>query len=250
MISNLLFRSIDTALFKEVMFLAFPIIISNISRVFMHITDIAMVGHLGKNSLVAVSMGGMILWIAISVGVGLRAATQAVTARRLGENKLPECAVALRNAQLICFFVMMPISLFGLLFSSYIVPLYISDPQVIPLCSTYLSIGSLSIYFSVSAFIFHGFYAGIEKTRVLMYVTILSNLLNVYLNAGLIYGSEFLNMFFESNGISWASILWSIYEFPALGVKGAAIATLLSSILMMILYVLYLFKSNIRKKFQ
>ena len=62
---------VDIPLFKEVMLLAFPVIISNISRVFMHITDTAMVGHLGMNPLVAVAMSGMIIWIAISVGIGL-----------------------------------------------------------------------------------------------------------------------------------------------------------------------------------
>ena len=47
--------NIDFPLFKEVMYLALPVIASNISRVFMHITDTAMVGHLGKNQLVAVA---------------------------------------------------------------------------------------------------------------------------------------------------------------------------------------------------
>ena len=50
-------------LFKEVMILAFPVIVSNVSRVFMHITDTAMVGHLGKNPLVAVAMSGMLIWV-------------------------------------------------------------------------------------------------------------------------------------------------------------------------------------------
>ena len=118
--------NVDVPLFKEVMYLAFPVIASNISRVFMHITDTAMVGQLGKNQLVAVSMAGMILWIVISIGVGLRAATQAVTSRRLGEGKLKDCGTALRNAQLICFFLMLPISFLGLFFSDYI--LYLSLP--------------------------------------------------------------------------------------------------------------------------
>ena len=106
----------DISLFKEVMILAFPIIASNISRVFMHITDTAMVGHLGKNPLVAVAMAGMIIWIAISVGIGFRMATQAVTARRLGEEKLSECGISLRNGQFMCFIVAIPLSFFSIFF--------------------------------------------------------------------------------------------------------------------------------------
>ena len=100
---------------------------------------------------------------------------------------------------------------------------------------------AFSIYFSVSAFIFQGFYTGIEKTKVLMYVTIISNLLNVYLNAGFIYGYEKIVIFFDFYGIPWISWLWSWYEFSELGVQGAAIATWLSSFIMMFMYFLYLF---------
>ena len=239
----------DLPLFKEVMLLAFPVIISNISRVFMHITDTAMVGHLGKNQLVAVAMSGMIIWIAISVGIGFRIATQSVAARRVGEGKFSECGVSLRNGQFACFIFTIPLSFVGYFFSDYIVRLFLNDLEVIPICSNYFSIVSFSIYFSVAAFVFQGFYTGIEKTKVLMYVTIISNLLNIYLNAALIYGYDNIYLFFNSYGIGWISTLWSWYDFPKLGVKGAAIATLLSSILMMLSYFLYLFNKEIIKKY-
>ena len=241
--------NVDTPLFKEVMFLAFPVIASNISRVFMHITDTAMVGHLGKNQLVAVAMSGMLLWIAISIGIGFRIATQSVASRRLGQEKFSECGLALRNAQLMCFFLALPLSLLCYYCSELIVPFFLSDSDVIPICVDYFSVVSFSIYFSVSAFIFQGFYTGIEKTKVLMYVTIISNLLNVYLNAGFIYGYENLEIFFESYNVGWLSIFWTWYDFKELGVKGAAIATLLSSFIMMTAYLLYLFKDEIRSKY-
>mgnify|MGYP006104598651 CR=1 FL=1 len=239
----------DTTLFKEVMLLAFPVIVSNISRVFIHITDTAMVGHLGKNQLVAVGMSGMLIWIAISIGIGFRMATQSIAARRIGQNKFSECGLALRNAQLMCFIITLPLSFLGYYCGSFIVPFFLSDPNVIPICIDYFSIVSFSIYFSVSAFIFQGFYTGIERTRVLMYVTIISNLLNVYLNAGFIYGYENIHIFFDSHNMGWLSTLWGWYDFKELGVKGAAIATLLSSFIMMISYFLYLFKNEIKSKY-
>ena len=97
----------DIPLFKEVMFLALPVIISNISRVFMHITDTAMVGHLGKNELVAVGMSGMLIWVTISIGIGFRIATQTVASRRIGQKKNSDCGVALRNSQILCILVIL-----------------------------------------------------------------------------------------------------------------------------------------------
>lgn len=240
----------DIPLFKEVMFLALPVIISNISRVFMHITDTAMVGHLGKNELVAVGMSGMLIWIAISIGIGFRIATQTVVSRRIGQKKNPDCGTALRNSQILCIIIMLPISFICYFFSNFIVSFFLNDPEVVSICSSYFSIVSFSIYFSVSAFIFQGFYTGIEKTKVLMYVTIISNLLNVYLNAGFIYGYEKVVIFFNFYGISWMSWFWSWYEFSELGIQGAAIATLLSSFAMMFIYFLYLFAKDIRNKYE
>ena len=121
------------------MVLALPVIISNLSRVFMHITDTAMVGLLGKNSLVAVAMSGMMIWIAVSVGIGLRIATQSVVARRVGEEKLDQCGVAMRNGQLMCFAITIPISLAAYHLSDFIVPVFVSDVQIIPLCINYFS---------------------------------------------------------------------------------------------------------------
>lgn len=74
----------DVSLFKTVFFLAWPIILSNLSRVFMGIADVAMVGHLGAASLAATGMGNMLFWGALSFMIGVRTATQTVTARRLG----------------------------------------------------------------------------------------------------------------------------------------------------------------------
>ena len=232
------------------MVLALPVIISNLSRVFMHITDTAMVGFLGKNSLVAVAMSGMMIWIAVSVGIGLRIATQSVVARRVGEEKLDQCGVAMRNGQLMCFAITIPISLAAYHFSDFIVPLFVSDVQIIPLCINYFSLVSLSIYFSTASFVFQGFYTGIEKTKVLMYITISSNLVNVYLNAAFIYGTENINYFFDSSGFGVLKYLWAWYEFSDMGVKGAAYATLLSSILMFVSYFFYLFKSEIISRYK
>ncbi len=231
------------------MWLAFPVIVSNLSRVLMHITDTAMVGHLGKNELVSVAMSGMVIWIAISIGIGFRVATQSVVSRRVGQNTLSDCGLVLRNSQFLCFLFTLPLSIFIYLLSYEISFLLINESDVVLICSSYLSIVAFSIYFSVSAFVFQGFYTGIEKTKVLMFATILSNIVNVYLNAALIYGYSKINLFFISIDYPWCSILWSWYDFPELGVTGAAFSTVLSSFIMMFIYFVYLFKNDIIRKY-
>ncbi len=242
--------NINFPLFKEIMILAFPVILSNISRVFMHLTDTAMVGHLGKNELAGVGMAGMGIWIAISTGIGFRIATQAVASRRLGQEKFYDCGVALRNAQVMCLVLTLPLSILGHILSEKISIIFLQDLDVIKICSEYLSIVFFSVYFSVSSFVFQGFYTGIEKTKILMYTTIISNLINVYLNAGFIYGYEKIYLFSQSNDLGYFHLIWSWYDFPELGAMGAAIATLISSILMLFIYFIYLFNRKIGMNFK
>ena len=59
-------------------------------------------------------------------------------------------------------------------------------------------------------FVFQGFYSGVEETRVHMVVTITSNILNVYLNAGFIY------QFDRSGGSGTAAATLQTYLMPQL----------------------------------
>ena len=73
----------DKVISKEVFKLAYPVIVSNLSRVLMSIFDVAMVGRLGAEALAATGMGAMMLWGALSLVLGIRTAVQTVASRRL-----------------------------------------------------------------------------------------------------------------------------------------------------------------------
>lgn len=241
----------DKQISKEVFLLALPIILSNLSRVLMSIVDIAMVGRLGKEAIAATGMGGMLTWGALSVVLGVRTAVQTITSRRVGQKRKKECGTAFHNGLIMALFYGVPVSVFGMLFSKNIVPFFIKDEIATPLTIEYTSIVFLSIIFSAISFVFVGFLTGIEKTKPHLVVTIASNFLNVYLNAGLIYGSEGVKALIDTKlpGLTLLSGLWSWLPFPALGVKGAAIATLLSTLFMCAHYSFYLFNKKMREDY-
>ena len=217
----------------------------------MGIADVAMVGHLGAEALAATGMGNMLFWGALSFMIGVRTATQTVTARRLGEKKYYKCAPALFNGLLMGFAYSIPLSVFGYIFSKSFVPFFISDPTAQAQCIIYTEIVFLGLFFSAIGFVFQGFFTGIEETKVHMKATISSNLLNVYLNAGLIYGSEGMKDFIQETipALSFLTPIWQWTVFPALGVKGAAIATLVASVWMALHYFTHLFSKQVRHKF-
>ena len=62
---------IDRRIFKNVLTLALPVILGNLSRVLMNIADVAMVGRLGANALAAVGMGSVLIWTVMSRRFGM-----------------------------------------------------------------------------------------------------------------------------------------------------------------------------------
>ena len=217
----------------------------------MSVVDVAMVGRLGTEALAATGMGSMMFWGALSLAIGIRTAVQTVTARRLGQGLFKESGTALRNGLVLATLYSIPTSFFVWSYSDSLVRFFIEDPAATPLTRDYVSIVFLGLLFSSYSFVFQGFFTGIEKTKIHMKVTIVSNVLNVYLNAGFIYGSSGTQDFFNEHlpGLSLISYLWGWVNFPALGVKGAAIATLISSFWMAAHYTASLLSKETKVKY-
>ncbi len=241
----------DKQISKEVFNLALPVIVSNLSRVLMSMVDVAMVGRLGAEALAATGMGAMLLWGALSFVLGIRTGVQTLASRRLGQKIDKECGTALHNGLLMATVYALPISLAGWLWAKALIPFFIQDTTATRLATDYTSIIFISLLFSAYSFVFQGFFTGVEKTRIHMSVTVTSNAINVYLNAGLIYGSDGVTQFFADKipSLSFLSSLWQWTTFPAMGVKGAAIATLIASTFMAAHYFSFLFSNQIKDRF-
>ena len=213
----------------------------------MSLVDVAMVGHLGPEALAATGMGGMLAWGALSIVLGIRTSVQTITSRRLGQKKTKECINALINGFILASAYALPVSILGYTYGYLIIPFFIDDTLTTPIAISYFSISSIGIFFNALSFVFQGFYTGIEKTKIHLNVTIVSNVINAYLNAGLIYGKQGLVNVLGLEKISFFdfSNLWFWADFDGMGVSGAAIGTLISSIWMMLHYFYYLNKQDV-----
>ena len=213
----------------------------------MSLVDVAMVGHLGPEALAATGMGGMLAWGALSIVLGIRTSVQTITSRRLGQKKTKECINALINGFILASAYALPISILVYSYGYLIIPLFIDDALTTPIAISYFSISSIGIFFNALSFVFQGFYTGIEKTKIHLNVTIVSNVINAYLNAGLIYGKQGLVNVLGLEKISFLgfSNFWFWADFDGMGVSGAAIGTLISSIWMMLHYFYYLKKQDV-----
>ena len=218
----------------------------------MSIFDVAMVGRLGSEALAATGMGGMLVWAPMSIALGIRTAVQTISSRRLGQKKEVESSTAFHNGLIMATAFAFPVTLIGWAYADKIVPLFLDDQKTVSLAIEYTSVAFISLLFSVYSFVFVGFYTGIEKTKTHMTVTITSNVINLYLNAALIYGSEGIDLFFSETlpSFSFLKMAWGWTHFPAMGVKGAALATLVASFWMVVHYGFYLFSKELKTNFK
>ena len=127
----------DKAVFKEVFTLAFPVILSNLSRVLMSVVDVAMVGRLGAAALAATGMGAMLFWGALSLVIGIRTGVQTVASRRLGQKKYDQCGTAFHNGLLMATVYGFPVSIAGWLLAKDFIPFFINDIKATPLTIEY-----------------------------------------------------------------------------------------------------------------
>ncbi len=248
-----LFLPTDKTIFRRVLTLALPVILANMSRTFMTVVDVAMVGRLGAEALAAVGLGGVLIWTILSIGVAFRTGVQTVTARRFGQERYEDCGRALNSGLALAIVVGAVVAVIGVEFADSAIRFLIADPDVIPLATVYTQWGFVGAACITVGYAFQGFYNGVERTRIHMEVTIVSNLLNIYLDAGLIFGNaRLMDMLATSpvGDLSSLAVLWSPFDFPALGVKGAAIATLCAATWMIIHYTLRGFTSEFRSRYR
>jgi MATE family multidrug resistance protein len=207
--------------------LAFPIMIGQIGHVLVGLADNIMIGQLGAAPLAAVSLGNTLVFFALFIGIGFSFAITPLVAEADGEENFTRGRKVFQNGLVMC-------SVSGLLLFLLIYfikpvlynPILDQPKEVVELAFPYLNIVAFSL---IPLMVFQGFKQfadGLSLTKYAMYATLIANVLNVILNYLLIYG---------------------IWIFPRLEVEGAAISTLISRVVMVVLIV-FILKSRPRLK--
>ena len=113
----------------------------------MGLADMAMVSRLGVTALAATGMGSLLVWVCLSMGIGLRTAVQTVSSRRLGQKKYSECSAALWNMQLAALIIGIPTTYFCYVNVGNIYGYFLEDITAQQLSIEYSSWVFLGIYF-------------------------------------------------------------------------------------------------------
>jgi putative MATE family efflux protein len=210
---------------REIVRLAAPVIVGMISHTVLNIVDTAMVGRLGDVALGAVGLGSFFALVTVLVFGSLNIGTQAVTSRRLGERKEDQYSIIFFNSFLLSLAIGLVISVIGYFLSPWIFSLLSKRPEIVSEGAPYLRIRFIGLFSMIAIFTMRGFVYGLARARIDMVLSVLINVLNIVLNYFLIFGH---------------------WIFPRLEVRGAAIASTISTVAGLIVYIIIVYIRIIR----
>jgi MATE family multidrug resistance protein len=190
--------------------LAVPVVLSELGWVAMGIVDTIMVGSLGPAAIGAVALGNAVNYTPALFGIGLLLGLDTLVAQAYGRKDHDECHRWLAQGVYLACIITPPLMLLIYLASFGFAPFEIT-PEVAAPAASYLRIlnwGTLPLLLYAGT---RRYLQGVGNVRVITLSYVAANLLNWFGNWALIYGK---------------------LGFPALGVNGSAISTLVARIFM------------------
>ncbi len=188
---------------KEILRIAVPNIISNITIPLLGMVDLAILGHLESGIYIgAVALGSMIFNF-IYFGFGfLRMSSSGFTAQAFGAKDKKEIILTLSRAITAAligsFFILLlqyPIALLGF-------ELISGSPEVEALAKEYFFIRIYAAPAAISLFAITGWFLGMQNAKYPMIIAISITSLNLIFNLIFIYGFGM-----KADGVAWGSLL-------------------------------------------
>jgi MATE family multidrug resistance protein len=208
---------------REMLAIALPMVVSQASETVLIFTDRLFLAQLGSVTMSAAMAGGLTSFMLMTFCIGLTGYSTALAAQYLGAGRKGHCALVLSQAALLAILATPLILAARPLAHRFFLFMGISAEQLL-LQQPYFDIllyGTPLVLLRTSL---SSFFSGIGKTRVVMLSALTTMVVNVCANYLLIFGH---------------------FGLPALGIRGAAYGTLLSSCCgLLVLLAAYLRRSN------
>ena len=193
------------AVYRTTLDMAWPSAVESVLVGLVGIIDTMMVGTLGPEAIAAVGITNQPKFIFLAVILSLNVGVTAVVARRRGENDSGKANSVLRQTVLIsvCFSILS--SILGIVFARPIILFAGAEADIIDDAVAYFQILMGGMFFNCVLLTMNAAQRGVGNTRISMRTNLTANGVNIVLNYLLIDGH---------------------LGFPRLGVRGAAIATI------------------------
>ena len=210
-------------IFRQLFSLALPLLAISFIQMAYNLVDLLWIGRLGSEAVAAVGSVGMLMWMMNSVALISKVSAEITIGQSIGARRLDKASIYASHTTTIAIILGI---LFGVLFFLFPTP-YISFYQLetnIALdAESYLRIIALGIPFVFLGLNFSGIYIGSGRSDIPFYFNAIGLVMNIGLDPLLIFG---------------------VGPFPEMGVKGAALATIISQGIVMLLFLYHMKRKN------
>lgn len=190
---------------RQILHLALPNIITNLTVPLLGMADFALMGHLKADSAIyvgAIALGTTIFNVLyMSLGF-LRMGTSGFTAQAFGAKNKLKMQLGLQRSLMVAFMLAT-----GLLLLQYPIQwiafkLLDGSEEVKTLARQYFYIRILAAPATLALYSFYGWFLGMQNAKIPMTIAIVVNTVNIILNFAFVYGFHM-----TSNGVATASVI-------------------------------------------
>ncbi|MDR2120929.1 MAG: MATE family efflux transporter [Tannerella sp.] len=213
---------------RDILKVAFPVLLSLLAQNVINVTDTAFLGRVGEVELGASAMGGLYYICAFTIAFGFSMGAQIIIGRRNGEGQFAAVGPVLFGG--ITFLFMLAAGLFAFTrrTGAELMRWLISSEAVLEATMDFLDIRVYGFFFSFVHVMFRALFVGLTRTRALTFNALLMSLTNVALDRALIFGHG---------------------GFPQMGVRGAALASVVAEGVSVVFFLTYTFLTVDRRKY-
>ena len=197
--------------------LGLPLIGSHVAQMSLHVTDTVMLGWYSVEALAAGVLGASTFFILFILGSGFAQAVMPMVAAAMGRGD--ETQVRRDTRMGMWLSIAFGIAIYPVFWLSE--PLLLAlrqDPHLSELARDYLRIAGLGMVPAILIMMLKSYLAALERTQVVLWVTVAAVGVNIAVNWALIFGN-------------WGA--------PELGVLGAAVATVVVQVVSLLALALY-----------
>lgn len=201
---------------RAVLVLGLPLVASHVAQFSISLTDALMLGWYDVNDLAGQVLGGVLWFVLFLFGSGFAFAVMPMVARAQAEGEVAQVRRITRMGLWISA-IFAAIAVPPLMMSGRWLGAIGQDPLVADLAGQYLAIASVGLFPALGVMVLKSHLAALERTRVVMWVTVGAVVVNALVNYALIFG----NLGAPELGIrgaAWASITVHIVSFVGLAI--------------------------------
>lgn len=173
---------------RQILHIALPSIVSNITVPLLGLIDVAIVGHLGATAYIgAIAVGGMLFNIIYWIFGFLRMGTSGMTSQAYGKRDLPEVVRLLLRSVGIGLVVALCLIILQVPIRQAAFLVIHPTNEVKELATLYFYICIWGAPAMLGLYGLSGWYIGMQNSRVPMYIAITQNIVNIAASLSLVY---------------------------------------------------------------